>query len=252
MLKDQLENQGGWLFRWRSFLPALLLPLVAFAFYESRSVLTLLGEDSEAIWDAVCIALSFAGLGVRILTVGFVPAGTSGRNTQEQRASELNTTGIYGTVRHPLYLANYLMFLGFVLALKVWWFALIAVLVYILYYERIMMAEERFLQSRFGARYTEWASRTPAFLPRLSGWTTPAYSFSLRSVLRREYNGFYLILVYFTLLDLLTDLVLEGESFVDWAQAESAWLATFAAGTLAYVVLRHLKKHTGLLRVAGR
>ena len=173
MLKDQLEKQGGWLFRWRSFLPALLLPLVAFAFYESRSVVALLGEDAEAIWDAVCIAISFAGLALSIITVGFVPAGTSGRNTQEQRASELNTTGIYGTVRHPLYLANYLMFLGFVLALKVWWFALIAVLVYILYYERIMMAEERFLASRFGARYTEWASRTPAFLPRLSGWTTP-------------------------------------------------------------------------------
>jgi hypothetical protein len=45
--------------------------------------------------------------------------------------------------------------------------------------------------------------------------------------------------------------MLEGECLAAWAQAESAWLATFAAGTLAYVVLRHLKKHTGLLRVAG-
>jgi hypothetical protein len=187
-----------------------------------------------------------------ILTVGFVPAGTSGRNTQEQRATELNTTGIYGTVRHPLYLANYLMFLGFVLALKVWWFALIAVLVYILYYERIMLAEERFLASRFGDRYAAWARRTPAILPHLAGWTRPAYPFSLRSVLRREYNGFYLIVAYFTLLDLLTDLLLEHERFADWLRAESAWLGFFAAGTVAFVVLRHLKKHTGLLRVAGR
>jgi hypothetical protein len=61
-----------------------------------------------------------------------------------------------------------------------------------------------------------------------------------------------LILVCFPLLDLLTYLVLEGESLAEWAQAESSWLATFAAGTLAYVVLRHLKKHTGLLRVTGR
>lgn len=252
MLKDQLETQGGWLFRWRSFLPALLLPLAAFAFYESGPVVMGLGEGLESVWDGVCIAIAFAGLELRILTVGFVPAGTSGRNTQEQRATELNTTGIYGTVRHPLYLANYLMFLGFVLALKVWWFALIAVLIYILYYERIMMAEERFLAGRFGAAYTAWAKRTPAFLPRLSGWTTPAYPFSLRSVLRREYNGFYLIIAYFTLLDLLTDLVIERESLGVWVRSESGWLAFAATGTVAYLVLRHLKKHTGLLRVAGR
>ncbi|MGB8874133.1 MAG: hypothetical protein WCC75_12145, partial [Desulfobaccales bacterium] len=43
---------------------------------------------------------------------GLPPRGTSGRNTQGQVAETLNTTGIYSLVRNPLYLGNFLIWLG--------------------------------------------------------------------------------------------------------------------------------------------
>ena len=56
--------------------------------------------------------MSFFGLGIRVFTVGFTPKNTSGRNTAEQIADVLNTSGIYSMVRHPLYVGNFFMWLG--------------------------------------------------------------------------------------------------------------------------------------------
>ena len=50
----------------------------------------------------------------RAWAIGTTPAGTSGRNTKEQVAEVLNSTGIYSIVRHPLYVGNYFMWIGIV------------------------------------------------------------------------------------------------------------------------------------------
>ena len=101
--------------------------------------------------------------------MGFVPKDTSQRNTGRPQAAALNTTGLYSLVRHPLYVGNYLMWLGVALFTGAWWAPVIVSLVFWLYYERIMFAEEEFLRRRFGGDYTAWASTVPAFLPRCAG-----------------------------------------------------------------------------------
>ena len=83
-----------------------MVGLTSFTYLGQRHVI------NEA-WQMLCISVSFLGLFIRIVTVGRAPIGTSGRNTREQVANTLNTTGIYSLVRHPLYLGNYLVFLGF-------------------------------------------------------------------------------------------------------------------------------------------
>lgn len=252
MLKDELRNQGDFLFRWRSFLPLALLPLAILATSESAYLMQWVGETLEEGWEVFCLGVSLLGLLLRAATVGFAPDGTSGRNTKGgQRAETLNTTGPYSTVRNPLYLGNYLIFIGFVLAIKVWWFVLLASIAYALYYERIIMAEEAFLHRKFGEAYAKWAARTPAILPNPRLWRRPVTEFSPRRVLRREYNGFYLIATVFTLIEIADDLVIEGESIWVWLASDWPWLAFFAAGTLAFVSLRTLKRHTRLLRAPG-
>jgi len=52
----------------------------------------------DQVWEILCLAISLLGLGVRIVTVGYVPKGTSGRNTRGQKANVLNTTGMYSLV----------------------------------------------------------------------------------------------------------------------------------------------------------
>jgi len=53
-LREELERQGNWLFRWRSYLPLLIVPLFFVALYSSvRGTLGDPGPDHE-YWEAFC------------------------------------------------------------------------------------------------------------------------------------------------------------------------------------------------------
>ena len=65
------------------------------------------------------------------------------------------------------------MWLGIVLYIGHLWFAMAFLLVYALYYERIMFAEEQFLRGKFGQAYLDWSSQVPAFWPALGQWKSP-------------------------------------------------------------------------------
>jgi hypothetical protein len=145
-------------------------------------------------------------------------------------------------VRHPLYLANYLLWLSVAGLPRVWWLPVIFTLVFWLYYERIMFAEEEFLRHKFGEAFTRWAAATPAMIPRLSRWVAPATSFSLRAVLRREYSGVLLLVLAFAVLDFCGDAIQHGHVVLD-----PVWLGLAAAAAAVSAVLRFLRHRTGLL-----
>ncbi|MEQ8193521.1 MAG: isoprenylcysteine carboxylmethyltransferase family protein, partial [Rhodospirillales bacterium] len=181
--------------------------------------------------------------------VGYAPTGTSGRNTRYQRADVLNTTGLYSIMRNPLYLGNYLAIIGIVLSLMVWWLPVIVTLLYWLYIERVIAAEEAFLSKTFGAAYLTWAERTPAFLPTFALWIPPETRFSFKRVLRREYNGVLAVAASFFVIEGVLDIVFERESVADWFADDNAWFVVLLAGAAWFFVLRFLKKKTGLLHV---
>jgi len=240
-LKEEIERQGNWLFRWRSYLPLLILPLAFWAAADAG-----FSRQEPGSWDVVCFVVSCLGLAVRVLVAGFVPAGTSVRNVAKQEASRLNSTGIYSTMRHPLYVGNFLMALGVVLFLRSPWFTLVFALAYGLYYERIMFAEEEFLRRRYRAGYEKWAARTPAVIPSFSSFAPPSLPFSLRTVLRREYPGVFGLAFAFTLLAALRRLASSGDLAL-----HPGWWVLLAASGLFYVITRALK-HAGRLSIPGR
>ena len=244
-LRDQLEKTGSWLFRHRSYLPLLIMPIFGLCLTK----FTYLGHChiTNERWQKFCMLISFLGLAVRVMIVGRAPLGTSGRNTREQVANTLTTTGIYSLVRHPLYLGNFLIMFGFALLLHNWWFALLTICIYALYYERIMLTEEAFLRERFDGQFEEWAAITPTFIPRLTGWKPSPVPFSWRTVLQREYNAFLLIVAVFFLQDLVGDSLVEGRLKVD-----PHWFGAFLLAFVISTTLRTLKKRTHLLNVEGR
>jgi protein-S-isoprenylcysteine O-methyltransferase Ste14 len=87
---------------------------------------------------------------------GYVPRGTSGRNTRWQVAETLNTTGMYSIVRNPLYLGNFIIVLGILLFVQVWWIVVIGIVGFWFFYERIVFTEEGFLRRKFGTVFLEW------------------------------------------------------------------------------------------------
>ncbi len=239
-LSHELERAGNWFFRWRSYLPLLLavlflLALGDFTYLTSQNTI-------NRLWELFCLVISSLGLAIRIMTVGYVPRGTSGRNTRRQVADVLNTTGMYSVVRHPLYVGNFIMWLGISLLFHLWWFTLLIALIFWVYYEKIMYAEEEFLKQKFGEQFLTWAEKTPLFIPRFSLWQAPEMQFSFKSALKREYASFFAMIAIFTGLKVLCSLWVDKTFALD-----SMWTFIFLTSLSFYLIVRFLKKKTHLL-----
>jgi len=241
---DVTEKSGNWLFRKRSYIPSLIIPLLLLALMNSEYIEKHFGNTAQTIWEVFCISVSFLGLAVRSLTVAWVPEGTSGRNRTEQLAESLNTEGLYSVMRHPLYLANFLIILGFVLFVQVWWFVVIYILLFCLFYERIIFAEEAFLERKFGEVHRQWADRTPVFFPDFRKWQHTNTSFSWKMMLKREYSTFLGIIVGFVAIKFFAELFGERQFNV-----RVSWLVFLGIGLLVYTTLRIIRTKTQWLAI---
>lgn len=248
-LIEEFEKTGNWLFRWRSFLPLAL--------YILASIVIATDSDSDhplfsLAWSTTCLIIAMLGQIIRAITIGYTPKGTSGRNTKEGQVAEvLNQKGVYSMVRHPLYLGNFFMWLGLILYVGNLWFTITCSLLFWLYYERIMLAEEQFLLRKFGVHYEKWASETPPFVPSLSKYSPSNESFSMRNVLKREYSGFFAVFLSFSLLDAIKNYVHLG--LYHWSEIISPfWFSLLGFNLPLFLVLRFLKKNTRILDVPGR
>ena len=230
---------GDFCFRWRSYLPLALIPVVVFAIGHSQYPF---GSDADLIWEISCTALALVGLAVRVLTIGHAPRGTSGRNTREQKAATLNTTGAYSVVRHPLYLGNSLIAFGLALFPHSWLVLPIVGIAVTVYYTLIAKREEQFLRERFGEAYEAWAARVPAVVPALWRYVPSPVPFSWRRVARREFYGLTVVLVAPFILDVLEDLHEVGT-----VELEPLWTVTAVLGVAVFLVLRIVKKNTDWL-----
>jgi len=244
-LQEEFESLGNRFFRWRSYLPLFMAVLFLAALLSQPGAAS--PDHPDRTWQMGCLLVSLAGLGLRFFTVGYAPRGTSGRNTYGQVAETLNTTGMYSLVRNPLYLGNFLIWLGLSLFIKVWWCTIIVILCFILFYERIIFAEEAFLRERFAASFTDWAASTPAMIPRFKNWRAPSLPFSWKSALKREYSSWFATITSFTVLAILRDSLQNGRLRLD-----KNWLVIFAFSLAIYLSIRTLKKMTQILNTVDR
>ncbi|MFH1075459.1 MAG: isoprenylcysteine carboxylmethyltransferase family protein [Pseudomonadota bacterium] len=244
-LRDELSKTGNFLFRWRSYLPLFMFVLILLAMpyfeYPDHS------EKQDELWECFCLIISILGLGIRIVTIGYTPKGTSGTNTKRQIADVLNTTGMYSVTRNPLYLGNFVIWFGISMFLRLWWFSLIVILIFWLYYERIVFAEEEFLIEKFGEPYLIWSEKTPVFIPNFKKWKSSEMTFSFRMVLKNEYKSFFAIIVSYVAIEIIGDVFKEQKIELD-----IMWLIILSLSSLFYIVVRILKKKTKILDVEGK
>jgi hypothetical protein len=76
------------------------------------------------------------------------------------------TYGIFAWVRNPLYIGNFLIWIGFVIGSGVLWFLPVALVLFAVEYTLIVRYEEGVLESIFGAEYVEYQKRTPRWWTR--------------------------------------------------------------------------------------
>lgn len=242
-LREELEATGNWLFRWRSYLPITLiiviLPAIDSAEFQSSKFIL--------YYDLTALFISLTGLSIRCVVVGYKPKNTSGGNVRKQRAEVLNTKGLYSVVRHPLYLGNFIIWIGISMVFRAWWMTVLIGLIFCLYYERIVFAEEEFLRKKFKDSFVQWASITPAFLPAVKNWQPTELSVSWKKILGKEYAGFFAIIMSFAISKILINLVKHR-----MLSLEPAWIIILGTGLVIYLTLRFLKRCTCILDTADR
>ncbi len=247
-----IASQGRWLYHRRSFVGVVILPALLLALWFPGFPGDHLQASAFDNLGKLGVLVSLAGIALRCVTVGWVPADTSVRSTRELRAAALNTTGMYSMVRHPLYVANFLMVSGGVVATGSAWFFAVFVLAYAIYVIRVAIAEEQFISDLYRDSWRAWAARTPAFVPNIALWQPSPMSFSLRTVLRREYNGFFGMTAAFFALEAVRSLTVKHASWQSWIATDPCWSVLLIIGLTILLVLRTLKRHTRLLHVKGR
>ncbi len=244
-MRDLYEYHGNILFRWRSYLPLLMILLFAASLHTFTYPFG--SHALDLAWEGFCLMVTGIGILVRFYTAGTVPGGTSGRTTKRQVARSLNTTGIYSVVRHPLYLGNFFMFLGVVLFYRFWWLTLVSILFFILYYERIMFAEEAFLRKQFPDSFPDWAEKTPVIIPDFRTWRRPELTFSLRTAIKREYSSIFATIATLTVMEIAAEFIVQGHLALDYP-----WIVLFGIGCVGYLTVFIIHKKTSLLTVDGR
>lgn len=229
-LADRLLDQGRRLFARRSTFPLILIPFVALSLPQSWRAEEWLGVTGNLLFQWGAISLGLTGLLLRCVAVVYAPDGSSSRDTHQMRSTTLNTTGAYSIVRHPLYLGSGMLWIGAVLSLRVWWLTLLVALAYWLYIERIMLAEEAYLEQTFTTEFRAWARATPAVVPNLSLWRRPAGTLQWRRLLS-EHNGFLALATTVMLLEFVEDQQNDGETLRRWYgdHADLFWFFVTAA-----------------------
>ena len=95
---------------------------------------------------------------------GVAAAGTVTRR-RSRNVQRLVTYGIFSRVRNPLYVGNFLIWIGFGVGSGVLWFIPIAVLLFAVEYTFIVRYEEGVLESIFGQEYLDYKARTNRWIP---------------------------------------------------------------------------------------
>ena len=143
---------GALLFRNRSWLPVLFIGVP----------LLVPGRMSPAAWIIGGIVV-VAGEWVRL--AGVAAAGTVTRR-RSRAVQRLVTYGVFAWVRNPLYVGNFLIWMGFTIISGVYWFLPLAIVIFAIEYSLIVRYEEGVLESIFGAEYLAYKQTTPRWIPR--------------------------------------------------------------------------------------
>jgi len=153
-------RESGWLLLALGLLPFATPPLAALG---ERLGLWPLPTGEAVRW--IGVGLAALGLTVRIAAMARLGSRFSPL-VAVQREHPLETSGLYGRIRHPGYLGSWLAALGAVLA-----FGSGLGLVPLFLFGTLLLArarrEEALMERHFGETWRAYRARTGAFLPRL-------------------------------------------------------------------------------------
>ena len=149
--------------------------------------------------------------------------------------------------KYPLYLANYLIWLGISLYTFNLYFLIFMSLFFWLFYKRIIFAEECFLKSKFGEKYLLWSKNVNSFFPTKLNFIKSNIHFSVKSILRREYSSVLSALIGYLFIDIIRNYFVSSTIYLS--------PKLFVIGSILLfiiLILRSLKHYTNFLNEHDR
>lgn len=83
---------------------------------------------------------------------------------------KLASTGAYSLVRHPLYLGNFLILVGFAIAGGNWVVIAVVAFFFLFYYPTAIRYEDHKLEGIFGEEWRTWSKNIPGMFPTRLRW----------------------------------------------------------------------------------
>jgi len=231
------DRLGRFVFRYRNYLvPVVLVGVVALTPRAAAG-----GDRLDAWLDVLGFLVAMLGQALRVTVIGYAYIRRGGVNKQ-LAAPKLVCEGFYAHSRNPMYVGNFLLFVGLMLIYNSpWGYALIlpAVALALL---ALVRAEERYLTERFGSEYTDYCRRVNRFLPNPRGLraTMRSMHFDWRRSLRKDYGTAFAWLSGAFVLMAWGRVVRFG--WIGAAPEVRCLAVSYVPVVLAYGVVRWLKK----------
>jgi len=142
------------------------------------AVLCIAFSRQGLFWPGVLLAL--LGIALRIWAAGCI-----------EKDSRLAMNGPYALTRNPLYLGSFIMGLGMIVAIRLWWMLPVYSLGFAIFYGPTILSEETKLTKLFGEEYLTYRRQVPAFFP----WKPRMWGggFQISNVIRNREHRYALV-----------------------------------------------------------
>jgi protein-S-isoprenylcysteine O-methyltransferase Ste14 len=114
--------------------------------------------------------------GVGIAALGLLLRAYAAGHLRKHK--QLATSGPYAYTRNPLYLGSVFLAAGFSVASHSWISTVLLAAYLLVFYPVVIRREQKELRTLYGDSFVEYASKVPAFWPRLSPATSSGERFS--------------------------------------------------------------------------
>jgi len=191
---------GNFFFKYRNFLFIFLYLLL---FIPSPALFhpNYFGADFWIFPIIIGLVVTVSGQLIRGATIGLAYIIRGGKDGKVY-AEDLVTEGIFSHCRNPLYVGNILMLLGVGILSNSLIYVVLVMPIFMLIYHSIVLAEENFLQQKFGEKFNAYCKRVNRWIPSFSNVsnTFKSMEFKGKRWLLKEYNTQYVWLTGITLI----------------------------------------------------
>ncbi|WP_454859369.1 methyltransferase family protein [Rhizobium binxianense] len=243
-MKKMMISIGEFFFRYRNqAFPLIILALFMLAVPPSK----LAGSEVlKQTKDLIALLIALSGLLLRATVIGYAYIKRGGLN-KKVFANNLVEEGMFGVCRNPLYVGNMLIYSGVFLMHGDPLIVVAGIALYALLYQCIVLAEEVYLNEKFGDDYRAYCVNVRRWIPSFSKFTeaTRGMEFNFTRVIIKDYSTIAAALITLSLVKVYEYIVLPNPlQYLEYFVLLSVFIVAVGAfaGTVSYC------KHRGILR----